>query len=83
MTADVFARIQNDDMITIRTDGAVSYDSRLVEPLITAGELDDLLTIVQDNICTAADEYDPIQGEVIHWPGVERDAKVAGILEVS
>ena len=82
MTADVFARIQNDDMITIRTDGSVGYDSRL-EPLITAGELDDLLTIVQDNICTAADEYDPIQGDVIHWPGVERDAKVAGILEVS
>ena len=42
MTAAVFERIRDEDMITIRTDGAVSYDGRL-EKMLDADVLEMLL----------------------------------------
>ena len=84
MTADVFDRIQDKDMITIRADGVVSYGSQL-ETELGAEVLDMLLTIVQDNIRTDPDDSNGTVEwiESVAWDGVERDAKVAGILEVS
>ena len=57
-----FDRIRDDDMIAVRQDGAISWDSRIPKLGITAEDRELLLTIVQDNV----EDFEE-DGEVVYW----------------
>ena len=66
MTRDTWERIVDGDMLTVRTDGAIVWDSRL-STWLTPAELEKLLSVASDHI------GDDVDGETIEWSGLADD----------
>ena len=73
MTPELFERIRDEDMIHVRADGAISYDSRL-ERMLDADALEMLLQIAGDHVT------DGEEGEIVDWHGAKGDCREAGLL---
>ena len=79
MTAAIFERIRDEDMIHVCDIGVIIYDSRLCA-MLDADVLEQVLTIAGDNIVIDPGMDADSGAEVIEWGGVEKDCREAGLL---